>query len=72
MQKLKLDLDQVRVDSFAVDAAAEARRGTVNGHSTTFNTIDIGGCAGTGADDSCGSCAPRICQPMPISWDNNC
>jgi len=69
MKKLKLDLDQIQVFSFAVETT-ESGSGTVNGFSTTFNTIYIGGCAGT--NDSCDSCFPHDCPVMPISWDTNC
>ena len=37
MKKLKLDLDQIQVSSFAVETT-ESGSGTVNGFSTTFNT----------------------------------
>jgi hypothetical protein len=59
MNKLKLDLDQLTVESFDTDASGIARRGTVRAHShlcaptiadlTCLNTCDT-------CDNTCGSC----------------
>ncbi len=65
MKKLKLDVDQVKVDSFDADG-----NGSVRAHSYTYPS---GVECDTGRQDSCYSCpAPPWCPPMPISWDGNC
>ena len=61
MKKLKLDLDQIQVASFAVETTKDSR-GTVNGFEPD---TDIG-CGGGGGTDSGGSC--RICLPMPDTY----
>lgn len=64
MKKLKLDLDRIQVESFKVEAA-EHGKGTVQAHSADprFHC---------GSNDSCDSCWPNYCPPMPISYDNEC
>ncbi|HET7234399.1 MAG TPA: hypothetical protein VFJ16_30575 [Longimicrobium sp.] len=64
MKKLKLDLDQIAVDSF--DAAGmKGRAGTVRAESYTYQSGDQ---CHTGLQDSCYSCpAPPYCVPEPIS-----
>jgi hypothetical protein len=45
MEKIRLDLDELRVDSFATAEAAEAERGTVKAaESGICGTSKIGGC----------------------------
>lgn len=66
MKKLKLDLDQIQVVSFAVETA-KGSGGTVEGFSPDTEI----GCGGTGACTENGwSC--RYCFPEPISEDTNC
>lgn len=58
MKKLKLDLDQIQVDSFAIET--KDGDGTVHG----LSPDTVIGCGGTGAcTDGGWSC--RICLPMP-------
>jgi hypothetical protein len=69
MKKLKLNLDQIKVNSFDV-AGTKGREGTVHAHTYTYPSGDQ---CHTGLQDSCYSCpAPPWCNPQPISWDTNC
>jgi hypothetical protein len=64
MKKLKLDLDQVKVDSFGM-SGTEGQKGTVHGQTYTFPSGEE---CNTGRQDSCYSCpAPPWCAPEPIS-----
>lgn len=60
MKKLKLDVDQVQVVSFASETA-ERERGTVNGYATP-----VLACVESNAG-SCYSCFPNYCLPMPAT-----
>lgn len=57
MNKLKLDPDMLRVQSFATDEDAAAARGTVDAHA--FTTLDAGTdldmltCAGSCPENGC-------------------
>ncbi|HET6231143.1 MAG TPA: hypothetical protein VFE05_13800 [Longimicrobiaceae bacterium] len=64
MKKLKLDLDQVQVSSFAAEAP-ELGRGTVNGLSGTYDST-IFAC-GESHGLSCDSCFPQRCPRMPAT-----
>ncbi|HEU4561515.1 MAG TPA: hypothetical protein VFS20_26915 [Longimicrobium sp.] len=69
MKKLKLDLDHIRVSSFAVETT-RGGKGTVNGYNTSNGyTAMWGACGGGESNDSC---HPQICDPVPISWESNC
>lgn len=59
MKKLKLQAEQIWVDSFEA-VSAERRRGTVNAPSGLIFHC------GTMPDDTCG---PVYCEPRPISLD---
>jgi hypothetical protein len=67
VKKLKLDLAQIQVLSFTVEAAKGG--GTVNGHGDTFDfDVVYGDTAGTSGTDihmTCSSC-PRYCLDEPI------
>ncbi len=63
MNKLKLDLDQIQVVSFAAETA-ERIRGTVNGLEGAETPVLA--CAESAAG-SCYSCFPHYCPPMPAS-----
>ena len=64
MKKLKLNLDQIKVNSFDTDGA-EGGKGTVRAHTYTYQSGDQ---CHTGLQDSCYSCpAPPYCNPQPIS-----
>jgi len=67
MKKLKLDLDQIHVSSFAV-REEKVLLGTVKANSATAD-FD---CGPSQRWDSCYSCWPQRCNPQPISWDFNC
>ncbi|HEY0020279.1 MAG TPA: hypothetical protein VGC13_28540 [Longimicrobium sp.] len=60
MKKLKLDLDQIQVVSFAAETT-EGSAGTING----FSPDTAVGCGG-GTDDAAGSC--RFCNPE-TNWE---
>lgn len=62
MKKLKLDLDQIQVATFAPETA-ERGRGTVNANSTDTYASTIFACGGSG--ESCESCFPNYCPRMP-------
>ena len=65
MKKLKLNLEQVKVDSFNL-SEADGQGGTVRAHTYTYQS---GVECETGRQDSCYSCpAPPYCDPMPISY----
>jgi hypothetical protein len=68
MKKLKLNLDQVQVVSFAVEAEGRSG-GTVNGFAPDTQ-VGCGG--GSNPLDSCESCFPHDCPREPISWNTTC
>lgn len=62
MKKLKLNLDQVKVDSFKMSEG----EGGVRANTYTYQS---GVECETGRQDSCYSCpAPPFCDPQPISY----
>jgi hypothetical protein len=59
--KLRLRLDDLRVDAFATTAAASAARGTVRGNESIFTHQN---CPPMTADDTCGmTCGPTCDVP---------
>ncbi|HET7228861.1 MAG TPA: hypothetical protein VFJ16_02530 [Longimicrobium sp.] len=73
--KLRLQLDQLEVETFRTDAVAVGR-GTVRGHEPyDTSTGDYRGCACQTADNTCaGSCAPSCqftCPGRPGCEDND-
>jgi predicted CxxxxCH...CXXCH cytochrome family protein len=65
MKKLQLDLDQVQVVSFSVETK-RGGKGTVNGFSyNTSNGYTAMWGEACGSGESCNSCHPHICAPMP-------
>jgi hypothetical protein len=62
VKKLKLDLDQIQVVSFAAETAGRGG-GTVHAQATP-----ILACAPSGGG-SCDSCFPNYCLPQPVSKD---
>jgi len=72
MKKLKLDLDELAVETFATDHGVE-RRGTVGGHATyaciTARCLNTAACTGGGAGSCDGTCY-ATCGDVPCaSWD---
>ncbi|HEU4562708.1 MAG TPA: hypothetical protein VFS20_33065 [Longimicrobium sp.] len=64
MKKLKLNLDQITVNSFDADGS-EGGKGTVRAHTYTYQS---GVECETGRQDSCYSCpAPPYCDAAPIT-----
>ncbi|HEX9939176.1 MAG TPA: hypothetical protein VGB15_18680 [Longimicrobium sp.] len=62
MKKLKLDLEAVRVDSFAIDASG--RRGTVQANSGVSSDCSLfppETCRGNSCWDSCGGSCDSLC-----------
>lgn len=66
MKKMKLELENLQVDSFETVAPADGTRGTVHGHATLVCTdqysCDSNG--GSGLDDSCGATCGGPCGPQ--------
>lgn len=59
MRKLRLTLEELRIDSFATEAPGAAR-GTVRGRDGTEYTICWGLCGGGGGESDCDlSCGPE-------------
>jgi hypothetical protein len=73
MRKLKLDFEQLHVDSFDTDGVSD-RRGTVNGH--TGITCFGGGCASENNTyiESClaGQCPNSYDQPCTTNGGGSC
>lgn len=64
MKKLKLDLDKIQVNSFAV-AGAKSRGGTVHAHTYTYQSgVE---CEPTGIQYTCYSHDISRCDVQPIS-----
>ena len=60
--KLSLNVDELRVDSFAAEGDG-AGRGTVNGFAISFNTgCDTCGCSSAGANCFCTEALSCRCQ----------
>jgi hypothetical protein len=68
MMKLKLGLDDLRVDAFATTAAAIDARGTVRGRESIFT---VQPCPQT-ADDTCGMTCGHTCEPPSCNPDTVC
>lgn len=66
MQKMKLDLEQLAVESFATKGAEAGARGTVHGNAVTRFCSVISTCAVDTCQLSCtGSCATGLnCQQV--------
>jgi hypothetical protein len=86
MEKLKLVMDELRVDSFATSEAG-GERGTVNGHGISIYNTNLGSCGiNTGGCNSCaatciaGACASEnqtyiescVAGACPNSYDQLC
>jgi hypothetical protein len=72
IRKLKLQLEQLRVDSFSTDAAGAAE-GTVHGHTgpgTCATCIAYTACAGVTCYQTCMSCAGPSCDNVCPSAAN--
>ena len=70
MKKLRLNLDEIRVVSFAAETA-ERDRGTVNANSDTAVTPILA--CGVTQMESCRSCFPDVCPNEKITteyWQN--
>ncbi|MFL5538370.1 MAG: pinensin family lanthipeptide, partial [Longimicrobiaceae bacterium] len=61
MHKLKLDLDQLSVESFETNATEDARRGTVKAHSHVHT-------CGASCYDTCATCDPS-CASCVTCYD---
>jgi hypothetical protein len=75
MRKIKLDMADLRVLSFATDDAAEKERGTVRGHvATEWNTCEGDTCNGRQTCwDSCdGVCGTYYCITDGSCWNESC
>lgn len=86
MNKLKLDLDQLTVESFDTNASGITRRGTVRGHSDscfltdcqftcadTCNTCGASCGGGCGSGYSCGgTCGGTCVDPSCNTCFTNC
>jgi hypothetical protein len=72
MRKLRMDLEQLRVDSFSTDGAEG--RGTVNGHGLTIYQTNLGSCAyDTGGCNSCAAtCIGGACASEYNTYNESC
>jgi hypothetical protein len=70
MNKLKLDLDQLTVESFDTDASGIARRGTVRAHSERCGPTDV--CAATRGELTCGDTCDYTCNTCGASCGGGC
>ena len=71
MKKLRLDLEQLEVDSFATDREATRGNGTVRGAQSYETTTNVVGCRTVNAGgDTCGCGATDVntCDP----WNGWC
>ncbi|HEX9937602.1 MAG TPA: hypothetical protein VGB15_10790 [Longimicrobium sp.] len=66
MRKMKLDVERLAVESFAVGGDGDDGRGTIHGNAATRFCTLASGCAGDTCDLSCnGSCATGYnCQQV--------
>ena len=64
MKKLKLDLDQIHVNSFDV-AGAKGGAGTVHAYTYTYQSGEQ--CEPTGLQYTCYSHDGRVCEEMPLT-----
>ncbi|HEX6750617.1 MAG TPA: hypothetical protein VF092_25225 [Longimicrobium sp.] len=73
MRKLRMDLEQLHVESFATGGPG-GRRGTVNGHATTVHPTNLGSCGyNTGGCNSCAAtCAGGACASENQTYDGSC
>jgi hypothetical protein len=71
MNKLKLDLDQLTVESFNTDASGIARRGTVRAHSEFF-CLPTHLCAPTYGEFTCGDTCDNTCHTCGASCGGGC
>src|SRR5687768_9291815 len=77
MHKLKLDLDQLTVESFDTNPDESAQRGTVEAHShacvSPFETCAALGCPTGTCDASCATCATCVsCYGTCYTCANTC
>ncbi len=73
-KKIKLDLDQLSVETFETVAGNRGREGTVYGHATEWTLCDPP-CTGESCDHSCGSCVtcdPRMRTCNAMTCDGSC
>jgi len=70
MHKLKLDLDQLTVESFDTDASGMAPRGTVRAHSDFCVRTDI--CVPTQGELTCGDTCDNTCNTCGASCGGGC
>jgi hypothetical protein len=70
MNKLKLNLDQLTVESFNTDASGIARRGTVQAHSDFCVRTD--NCVLTWGELTCGDTCDNTCNTCGASCGGGC
>lgn len=84
MKKLRLDIDEVQVESFPTSTVADARFGTVQGqarpaasHGAGLDGCTVGGCSGDGACSWNVGCSVDNCSDVCTGYpgcsnDGNC
>lgn len=75
MNKLKLDLDSVAVETFEVSADGERRAGSVDAYETpVFPSAGGGGTCFVSCEETCGTAACGTCAPScwPSCRDPEC
>jgi hypothetical protein len=70
MNKLKLDLDQLTVESFDTDASGIARRGTVRAHSVFCGPTEV--CIPTQGELTCGNTCETCNGTCPDTCAASC
>lgn len=71
MRKLKLQLDELKVESLVMDAE-NGRRGTVNGRAEALPSTEGGGCDGGGGGGGGGGASYEYACPTMGMLDRNC
>lgn len=76
MRKLRLDMDELRVESFDTTAAGGARRGTVRGNADGVASAEPDTCQSQDAqcsdDSNCAQSCPWTCAGDPVSCGGSC
>ena len=75
MRKIRLDLDELSVESFETNGAGAERKGTVQAHAQTeWNTCQGDTCdPGNTCWDSCdGVCGTYFCATQDSCWNPSC
>lgn len=70
--KLRLRLDDLRVDAFETGVAGVVARGTVRARESGFPVWTVRNCPPQTADDTCGMTCGPTCEPPSCNPDTVC